>query len=298
MARNFLGVPAQAYIGNVVSYPFKKGGKNVGTLIPFTINWTAYGAGLITSGALTNFAVNVDYKLSLSIPAQWFPQSIYIDNTGSPSPIYCYFPDTKYVVVAQPNSEGWYPVLTNSLLMIVIAEGLEADNLPITNILLSDLFLPPNVNLELPNNLQSWLASPVITRGTSIYNTNFGVPALGDQTVTYFPEVTSASGTFVPNMWGTPYSSGFLYLTHVSINCVALDANTQLEFSVKSTGAAGTLWGFLAIGLNAGLINLISLSSMNIKLDATQTWEMSVVAGSTTGTWIVQSVFNYTVNPQ
>jgi hypothetical protein len=296
MSRSFLGFGQTQYIGQPYTRPIKLGPIN-GVAVPLLFQWISYGA----SSGVPNINVLVDLSQA---PCKALDQirSVYIDNLGSPVPVYVYFPDTFYTITAKANSEGWYPAFTNAKQIWVVGEGFLTGNIPQTTITLSNFPLPPNVNTELDQALALWLASPVITRGTSIYNTAFGTPALGDQLSTTVPFSLALLNNTV-GLWGTPYPSGFIYLTSLEIGAVGFGADsTSGQINIESTGVAGILispqYGSFRTGSGAsqaGVIPITNLQGLQIKLDATQTWRARVATITTGG--VGQVVSSFTQQP-
>jgi hypothetical protein len=293
--RSFLGFGQVPYIGTPNAQPIKLGGIAAQT-VPLLFQWISYGAGL----ARPNINVLVSLETQPCVKLDQI-RSVYIDNLASDSPIYIYFPDVGYAITAKPNSEGWYPVYSNSKTFWVVGEGFTAANIPQTWILISNIFMPPSVNVELDNAVALWKASPIITRGNTIFNTNFGTPALGDQ---FFasPAISVAVGN-TAGLWNTPYASGFLYLTSLVINGVQLfssGGNSTGTFVVESTGIAGTLFSelyCLTPNTPPGVSPLLQLSGLQTKLDATQTWRIrttSLSGGTVSGQ--LQSLSSFTVS--
>jgi hypothetical protein len=298
--RSFLGFGQVTYIGQPYSQPVKLAGIS-GAEVPLLFQWISYGASSVNPNI--NVLVNLETSACKAIDQI---RSIYIDNLGSSIPVYVYFPDTGETLSAKANSEGWYPAFTNAKQFWVIGQGFLDGNIPQTYIIASNIPMQTSVNTELDQAIALWAASPVITRGSSIYNSKFGIPALGDQlqSVPFTPNV--AGGT--APLWGTPYLSGFLYLTSLQINCFSVGpGGSGISFgqlSLESTGVAGVLvqpiWecigqpsSFTSQGYIGGPILTIS---GQIKLDATQTWRLRVVtAAGNAGQGQVTSAF--TVSP-
>lgn len=295
--RTFLGFGQAAYIGAPSPRAIKLGGISAVT-IPLLFQWLSYGAA--TSKPNVNVLVDIDNAVCRQLDQI---RSVYIDNLGSANPVYVFFPDTSYTIVAKPNSEGWYPAYTNSKKIWVIGAGFLTGNIPQTNILLSNISQQAAVNTELDQSAALWLASPVITRGTSIYNTAFGIPALGDQ---FFSSarLNLASGTTVP-LWNTPYPSGFLYITSMIFNTFLMGYNPGFGVCgclIESTGIAGVL-ADLTFGspngagyAGAGVNNILTLTGAQIKLDATQTWRVRL-GQSTPGGGYGQLLSTFTQQP-
>lgn len=275
--RDFSAVPAKQYIGSPLPRPITLGGIQ-GNCVPLTFIWQQYDIN-----HNPNLAVNVSLEGQQIAAKMPIIKSIYIDNLGCATPVYVYFGDTGYTVAAQPNSAGWFKVYTGGLSFLVVGLGFTFGDTPQTFVLATNADVESSVDLEISQAVALWKGSPVITRGNSILNTNFSAPALGDQT---FPLIGgfSAAGV-IGTLWGTPYASGFIYLTALQLyyyNVAAnLAANGSAELIIESTGISGILYQlpFIYNDNNTGarLANtplLGPLNALNIKLDATQTWRM------------------------
>jgi len=290
--RSFLGFGQTPYIGTPQAQPIKLGGI-AGQAIPLLFQWVSYGA---FSNPNINVLVDVSQQPCVKLDQI---RSVYIDNLGSDNPIYVNFPDTNYTVVAKPNSEGWYPAYTNARQCWVVGEGFLSTDIPQTYIILSNIILPPAVNVEIDQALNLNLASPAITRGTTIYNSKYGVPALGDQFFSSALLPINVVGT--ANLWNTPYASGFLYITSLSVYGLGVSttgANATGNFVLESTGVAGTLLNLsytITLAQPPGVEDIVSLSGLQIKLDATQTWRLRNIAGAANGE--LQVVSSFTQQP-
>jgi hypothetical protein len=274
------------------------------TGVPVTINWNTYWQA---AGKPANVGVLFNLLTSGTIQAIDIINSVYIDNLNSSVPIYVYFFSTGYTAVAPPNSIGWVRCITTDLNVQVFAEGLTAGNIPTTKLIFSNVSIETLQEFEQPSTQQLWLASAMITRGTTIYNTNVGVPALGDQSQSAATSF-SASGV-LDTLWNTPYDSGFLYLTAASIYLTQATAvgpggtSGSCSVIVESTGAAGVLIELFYNCSNGAAspqgqppAYLVNQSGWQLKLDATQTWRIraaNVTNFITDITWL----FNYTTNP-
>lgn len=292
--RSFLGFGQSPYIGQPGSQAIKLAG--IATVcVPLLFQWLSYGAATVRPNV--NVYVDLDVQACKALDQI---RSIYIDNLGSNIPVYVYFPDSNYTVVAQPNSEGWYPAFTNQKKIWVIGEGFLDGSIPQTFIIISNLYIPPSVNVEIPQQVTLWKASPVITRGNSIYNSSFGIPALGDQLTA---GVLDATGFNAQRLWNTPYAGGFLFIQQIL--CTLFNAfGTHVapqggQFVIESTGAAGALIApqFSAPIDTSPVSNqiLIDLKGMNIKLDATQTWQARIITPVISGN--VQIFTSFTQSP-
>lgn len=276
--RSFLGFGQVAYIGQPYALPIKLAGIS-GRIIPLLFQWLSYGA----SSSVPNVNVLVDFD---NAACKAFDQirSVYIDNLGSANPIYIYFPDTNYTVSAKANSEGWYPAFTNAKQFWVIGEGFLNGNIPQTSVIASNIPLSPNVNTEIDQSVALWLASPVISRGNSIYNERLGTPALADQIQA--PTMNLANISTIVPLWGTPYASGFIYLNSLvfkGINISGVVLPTQGTLNIESTGVAGILFSPTYILPEQTVTEIFSIFNMNLKLDATQTWRARVTQATANG---------------
>lgn len=289
--RSFIGFGQKPYIGIPSTLPIKIGGVNAQS-IPLNFNWISYGASSLTPNI--NVLVSIENPTCRALDQI---RSVYIDNLGSVNPVYINFPDTNYTVVAKPNSEGWYPVYSNSRVMWVIGEGFFTGSIPSTFIILTNRAEVPAVNNEIDQAVALWRASPIITRGTSIYNTALGTPSLADQAFASALLDAATLGATV-NLWNTPFGSGFLYIRSLVINFTITVANPatggSLLIDILSTGAAGVLAQVQTYAFaGAGTPNLILWQDANVQLDATQTWRMQIITNSNvTGT--LQAITTFT----
>lgn len=289
--RSFIGFGQKPYIGTPQALAIKLGGISA-QVIPLLFQWISYGAG----ASEANVNVLVDLRSQPCVRLDQI-RSVYIDNLGSYVPVYVYFPDTNYTIVAKPNSEGWYPAFTNSKVFWVVGEGFTGVSVPQTSVIISNIYVPPSVNVEIDSGLSLFLASASISRGQTIYNQNFGTPALGDQTQQV--AFNTGAGITSPTLFLGPYASGFIYLTALSVMFNNLPVGgAQANIVLESTGIAGILYQFIcsspgALGPNNFVV--YQMSGKNIKLDATQTWRFrsttTVIGGA------AFCAFDYTTNP-
>lgn len=294
--RSFSGITAVAYIGQPVAQSIKLAGI-AGQGVALNINWLSYGG----STAKPDINVFVDLEQQACVRLDQI-RSVYIDNLNSDIPIYVNFPDLGYTIVAKPNSEGWYPAYTNGRQLNIIAEGMLDGSIPQTLVIVSNIYIPPSVNIEVDQSIPLWRSSPTINRNAG-NNTAFAAPALGDQSVQY-SGVVLAPGVLQNNVWATPRPSGFIYLTAVEFNLQAITStgNGVLQILLQSTGLAGGLYVFpfvlpVASSPVIPVQTLMRQMAKNIKLDATQTWQLfaSIVAGGIQAQYSL--AMDYTVNP-
>lgn len=304
MAQNFAGIPTQNYIGAFFRLPVRQTQGRPSppnlfppSVVPAKFNWLVYWTA---AGGPESVGVNCNLQAqSQSGAIMDRIAAVKIDNTGSVSPVYIYFPDTGDVVACPPNATVVENVFTNSLTCVVYAKELQANFIPSTNVWFYNLpqepFLDPEANFVIP----SYKASPVIQRGNTILNSIYGVPALGDQF--YELPMSLSAGGILRNLWGTPYTDGFIYLTNLVLMASIVQGTAgQIPsiagFVIESTGPSGTLFQCL-YGFNAGAqVNqqLLSMTGMNLKLDATQMWQARVITGVPTGQVTFYSAFTKT----
>lgn len=295
MSRVFVGFGQVPYIGT----PFKQRanfGPRTINVVPLHFDWISYGA----SSATPNINVLVNCAGSQNAPLLQTITSIYIDNTNSNNPIYVFFSDTNYTITAEPNSAGWYPALTSKMQFWVIGEGFVTGQIPQTNIIVTDAPIMPFVDPELASAVNLEKASPTITRGGTIYNTNFSAPALGDQ----FEQAVIGSGASTQTpIFGSPLASGFIYLTNIAISLLVIEnpvAPFIINFQIKSTGAPGL---YLQAEFYYPTANQLLLPGVILppfqhqgKLDATQPWFFQ--ADQNPNLWLANAYLAYTTNPQ
>jgi hypothetical protein len=181
-----------------------------------------------------------------------------------------------------PATSDWFPAVTQDLLVQVFAEGLVVGQIPTTQIMFTNVLVNPYSDPELNFAIGQALASPSIARGSNIFNTNFGIPALGDQTINYVDTIinTNAVGLVLhDNLWGTP-KAGFIYLTHIDVSSIGNSA-LRVAWTIDSLTSGGTqLYQFEDEVNPNDYITNVRLSAMNVKLDATKTWQMRLAANA------------------
>lgn len=291
MARSFLGFGQLAYIGSPALAPIKFKGI-AGLAVPLLFNWLSYGA----ASAKPN--VNVLVNLNTADIINRFGQlrSIYIDNLGSDVPIYVNCPDTSYAVVAKPNSAGWYPIYTNTFILEVIGLGFIDNDVPTTRLLITNLAIEPSTDDEITTSISLWRASRTISRGSTIYNSDLGVPALGDQSVQ--PDISLTGLNTAPIF--QVQSSGFYYISSYYAYTYAINnaAAKALSVAFESTGVAGVLFSFQFAGFNQALgpVCVAAQNGLNLKIDATQTWQLRNTDTLTAGAFVCFVGFTYNPN--
>jgi hypothetical protein len=310
MSRSFLGIPIFPLQAKVIGKPLLLAKKSSypPTGVPIDIDWNAQFA---LAGGSPNVGVTFNLLTSAVKTQLDIIQSVYIDNTASPIPVYVHFPSTGMTISVAPATSDWFPAVTEDLIVQVFVEGLVVGQIPMTQLIFTNVLIPPYSDPELNFAIQQGLASPAITRGNNIFNTNFGIPALGDQTINFddqFFHSTGGAGTVLHNnLWGTP-TTGFIYLTHIDVNSVG-NSNNLFEWSIDSLGSSGTLLYDFKNHLSPFTqLHHVDLSGMNIKLDAAKTWQMRVVNNALINsnpnnqgaddTVIIETTFVWSQNPQ
>src|SRR5262249_7296445 len=73
-------------------------------------------------------------------------------------------------------------------------------------------------------------ANPIVSSG-------FGTPALGDQMQNLIDTLAGgATGIFRTNLWGTPFNSGFIYLTSMNVKCISKGTGTLTWEIINDAG--------------------------------------------------------------
>jgi hypothetical protein len=301
VSRSFLGIPTFPLQTKVVGQPLLLAKKSSfpPTVVPVTIDWTKQFS---ISNSSPN--VGVEFNLLTSAVKQQIDiiQSVYIDNTNSPIPIYVHFPSTGMTISVAPATSDWFPAVTQDLLVQVFALGLVVGQIPMTQIMFTNVLVNPYSDPELNFAIAQGLASPSITRGNSIFNTNFGIAALGDQTINFVDTIqaSTANGTVLhDNLFDTP-QAGFIYLTHIDVSGINNSAEL-VRWSLNSVASGGTtLYTFDSNHIQANQFSThLRLSAMNIKFDASKTWRLQVINNNLSGTnlLVIETTLVWTENP-
>lgn len=275
MARSFIGFGQSPYIG--VLQPFPNHLVPGSYLIPAFLNWLSYGA----SSAKPNVNVLADMTQAPRLKDTWKIRSVYIDNLNSNVPIYVFFPDTGFAVVAPPNSTDWYPAFTNTRTAWIIGEGFATGSIPSTLIYFSDAIIMPYSISEFDQAAPLYRASNSITRGSTIYNTNFGIPALGDQN-TKTVIATNVAGAVAAVTKLAAQANGFYYITFAEWELIAnksqaadfIPASCQFE----STGPTGGVFSVFYASLNGVSTNseIIESFPCQLKVPATESYQLRI----------------------
>lgn len=291
----FQGVAARTPVQTPNGWRLNVNARDAPGLVPVNIDWNLYWQ---LAGNPANVGVNINLQAA-SVQATILDRilAVKIDNLGSPTPVYVYFPDTGDTVACSANESVIMPVFTNNLNAVIFAIGLTAGNIPKTRIFFLNFAPPPNLDPEIANAVALWKASPSITRGNQILNTNFGTPALGDQTIQknlLLSAVANQSINLLPVM-----ASGFYYFTNLIIKGYVSSSAQACDAIVESTGAAGILFDipFGSTSPSVGVqVDIADIQPMQIKVDATQQWRFRIPQTFVSGSFCA-CILNYTFNP-
>ncbi len=295
MAINFQAYPSSSYQGTLtgVNTAVCTPPKSVPRVVPLYIDWLTYGA----SSSKPNVGINFDLTQNATNPLDQI-RSVYIDNSSSPVPIYVVFPDTRYVVTAPPNSIAWYPAITNIFNGTIYGTGFATGLIPKTTVMFSNI-VQSYTDVEIPQAMTLFKASPSISRGLNLYNSNFGAPSLGDQVQTADIDIGLATPVVLMN---SPRTSGFFYIKAWEYNIIRAASAAGIQVSSTrflSLGVSGNIATF-SYFLNSttpvfGATNISRMQGMDIKLDATEQWVLLSNNSNTVG--LGQFELCYTYNP-
>ncbi len=295
--------PATPYRQTPIAWPVKifdpPQQKPASVMLQF--NWLVYFAVM---NSAPNIAVDVDINSGGTSQGPVLDKivTIKIDNSNSLVPILVWFQDSGDVVSCAPQTIVTLPCTTNGNTCKVIAQGLSAGNVPMTNIVFYNYFIPPSIDPVLQLTYPQLIGSPVIQRNANqILTPGYGSPALGDQFVSA-ALVLTGSGAVIVNLWGTPLASGFIYLKSVFVAVANVNTGSSAQTEkcfLESTGAAGTLIELTFTASPTALVYaiLLNMSGMDLKLDATQTWQLHVPGGQATANGTIYWYLNYAINP-
>jgi|SRR5580700_9011456 hypothetical protein len=122
------------------------------------------------------------------------------------------------------------------------------------------------LNSGTPSGTTATFASTLTANSSEIISSGFAPEALGDQALNLIDTITG-TGIFENNLFGTPFATGFIYLTHLDVNVLSF--------------GAGTIWsiqnalGYAPFEFSPGQAGpQLSLQKMNMKIDATVDWQL------------------------
>jgi hypothetical protein len=299
--RSFLGIPTLPLQAVPTGQPMQLAQKSSfpPTSVTVTINWNVYSA--LIGGNPANMGVTFNLLTGAVKPPLDLIHSVYIDNTNSNVPVYVRFPSTGMTISAAPATADWYPAITQDLQVQVFGEGFPAGGaLPTTGIWFTNVIVSPYSDPEFNLNVELNLATPAISRGTTIYNTEYGTPALGDDSVNYFDDVT-ATGVFRSNIFGSPYGAltgiNYIYLTHVYVWTYETGASTAVQWNLQNASGSEIIFPMQCQSMQAAPFSILNIQKANIKLDASQTWEYDCFGfGAGVTNCYISSSFVFTLN--
>jgi hypothetical protein len=126
-----------------------------------------------------------------------------------------------------------------------------------------------------------WIASGLVAGATAsfsatltpqvnqIVSPGYAIPALGDQASSY-EDLVTGGGQFRQNLFGSPYNSGFIYLTHIYIAVAGISSNSITVWQIVDV--AGTVLFTMA---TTTAQTVLEIQKANIKIDATQNWTLN-----------------------
>lgn len=303
MARNFFPYPFAPYNGAYSALPVNDGrGNQKGEAVALDIVWASYAAnGQALGAANPNYSVLFSLNTAgpNTVSGTWTVQSVYIDNEGVDFSVYIYFSDTKQAVSCPANSAGWYPVLTNQRQGLISGVGIPTKSITgnqLTRIFFTDVFMVPSLDQEIQSTVDLWLASSNISKGTGIVNTNYGAPALGDQTVNYLDDMSTP---FSRTILGSPSAAGFVYITGITVNFIGVktDGVVNLTAAAMTGSQSGQFYTFYVLG-NANItpfVQVYNKSGLNLKFQSAETIQWQNTAPIVAG--LVELFLEFTTNP-
>lgn len=128
----------------------------------------------------------------------------------------------------------------------------------------------PGTTASFTSTLTS-VARPIVSSGLAL-------PTLGDQAQQVID--VDGGGGIRSNLWGTPFSQGFIYLKSINVKVLRCSAGV-LEWNISDpAGYVIFTFEFNNTGGNLmiGSFEVLNLQGMNAKLDATQTWQIQDIS--------------------
>lgn len=246
MSISFAGLPGKQYIGQLYPLSVRYSGQP-GRVVPLHVDWASYGVVAGQAGQVINVTIRGSNQGQLLDRIR----SIKIDNTASDVSCYILAPDTQDMIVAPPNTTGWYPIMTNVFEFQIVMLNF-GNRIPSTQIFVSNIDVIPFTDVEIGTTEVLYKGSPLIQR-TNTATPGYGLPALGDQLFyTTFELINAFLPTETPvNFNGLPFGApGFLYMTDVRIWCSIF----KLTFNADTFNAAHVVGAFYdkTLGINAG----------------------------------------------
>lgn len=139
MSRNFAEIPAVPFIGQPYAQSIATCTPRDGKprTVKIAIDWSLYGV----TGETKEMGVSVNLLgQAVETPLDKI-RSVYIDNTFSPSPIFVFFPDTQFTLVAPAGAVVCAPVFTNVQNALIFAQDFITGQIPKTTVHFSNVHL-------------------------------------------------------------------------------------------------------------------------------------------------------------
>lgn len=279
MARNFLAAPFAPYQGTYTSKAFNSDNGQKGLMVTLDILWATYQANGQTLGpANPIFAVSFNLNTAgpNTVAAQWYVQSVYVDNEGVDFPVFVYFLDTQFTISCPANAAGWYQVFTNGRQGLITGEGIDAAAISTgqrTRIFFTDVLMVPYLDQEYPNAIALWKSSP---QNEFMLNAAYDTPALGDLVNSVELNIAAAGQvlSFTPSIY-TYLILTSLYWSISSYSYSGGNANCTISLYNVTTNAT-------PFSVNVGFTStqkqndtIMQMSGLNLKLNGTQQYNLA-----------------------
>jgi hypothetical protein len=125
-------------------------------------------------------------------------------------------------------------------------------------------------NSGTPPGTKATFSSTLTANSSSIITSGFAPEALGDQATNLINTITGV-GVFEDNLFGTPFASGFIYVTHIYVNVTSFGAGNIWSFE--------NALGYAPLTFKPGQVGpQLEFQKMNMKLDATIDWQLKCTA--------------------
>ncbi len=265
--------PTTPYRQTPIAWPVKifdpPGMRPASVMLSF--NWTVYFAVM---NSATNIAVDVDVNSGGTSQGPVLDKivTVKIDNSNSLVPILVWFPDSGDIVSCPPQSIATLPCTTNGSICKIIAQNLSTGNLPMTNIIFYNYFIPPSIDPVVQITYPQELGSPSIQRpGSNILSAGFGPRALGDQRV-----AATANMGVVFNTVIVPRAAdltGFFTITHIYVvfwQNAGGAAPFAFTYKIRREITFDGIFSPAGIPPAGQTIVALALSGMNIKVPANE----------------------------
>lgn len=300
--RQFNGIPTQNYIGIPRSQSTQLGTRadQPPQVVALTIFWNNYlnlFAPLPQFGVVINLTGGTGPKKTMDAI-----RSVYIDNTNSFAPVYLYFPSTQMTITCGAGQTNWSPVHSEDLVCILYGENFVANDLPITQVFLSNVVIPPFTNNEVQLVFNQLLQSPgVPVSDPTVNSPGFGVPAAGDR----YSEgnmLLDGSINFTPIIPGNPAGgtniiTNFQANVHGVLSSSATDGLGQCSLAIASGGGTIFKWFWFqpkSSGIQVQNFTALLFSGIQYPVDATRDLVLDFLTIGTPSSGWVSAEVQYT----